>query len=320
MPFQNSGERAARIARTLPCNALGRDFVVGDLHGCTEKLSAALAEAGFNRRVDRLISVGDLTDRGPDSLGVLRLLLEPWFFAVRGNHDDMLLSALGHYRSSYHSPGDFYRNGGDWLLDLPANDRAWVERVAADRLLSLPHVLSVMGVEGGAVFHVVHAQLEAPTTGVVDCGEIDLLSDSRLTAVREGDLGPGAKIKGWTPESARAWAPLLNWSRGLAVEAHRGLATSRWVDIGRSVAIVGDQSYEEGLSPVFCGHSVMPCVVMHRSHVFIDTGACLGANRRLTVLPALQAIEELNRVALGYSDEIGVGGWPALSTTPEGIQ
>ena len=51
-------------------NTAGRDFGVGDIHGYFTKLQAALDAIGFNPAVDRLFSVGDLVDRGPESAEV----------------------------------------------------------------------------------------------------------------------------------------------------------------------------------------------------------------------------------------------------------
>lgn len=48
-------------------NILGRDFVVGDIHGEFSKLSKLLSLVGFDEHSDRLFSVGDLVDRGPES-------------------------------------------------------------------------------------------------------------------------------------------------------------------------------------------------------------------------------------------------------------
>src|SRR3546814_10866998 len=81
----------ANVHRHLAANKVGSDFIVGDLHGCLDLLQVELDRVGFDRAKDRLFSVGDLIDRGPDSMGCLRLLREPWFFAARGNHEDMLL-------------------------------------------------------------------------------------------------------------------------------------------------------------------------------------------------------------------------------------
>ena len=68
-------------------------WVVGDLHGCRRELDLLLEQHKFDPQQDLLISVGDIIDRGPDSLGCLALLQEPWFRCVRGNHEEMALSA-----------------------------------------------------------------------------------------------------------------------------------------------------------------------------------------------------------------------------------
>ena len=75
----------------LPSNQLGKDYIVGDLHGCFSLLERLMKEVSFNKNHDRLFSVGDLIDRGPESLRCLQLLSEPWFYAVKGNHEDMFL-------------------------------------------------------------------------------------------------------------------------------------------------------------------------------------------------------------------------------------
>ena len=45
-------------------------------------------------KLDYFISVGDNIDRGPESLNVLRLLNQPWFTSVKGNHEAMALDAF----------------------------------------------------------------------------------------------------------------------------------------------------------------------------------------------------------------------------------
>ena len=53
-----------------------------------------LKQRHFNPDTDLLIPVGDIIDRGPDSLKCLQLMQENWFYAVRGNHEQMALDAL----------------------------------------------------------------------------------------------------------------------------------------------------------------------------------------------------------------------------------
>ena len=66
----------------------GSTYLVGDIQGCFESLQALLAEVGFGD-ADRLWCVGDLVNRGPDSLAVLRFArnLGDRFACVLGNHD-----------------------------------------------------------------------------------------------------------------------------------------------------------------------------------------------------------------------------------------
>ena len=67
-----------------------RTIVVGDVHGCRRELERLLDRIGF-RSGDRLVFVGDLVARGPDSLGVLDIARRTGALIVRGNHEQKLL-------------------------------------------------------------------------------------------------------------------------------------------------------------------------------------------------------------------------------------
>ncbi|MDX8402696.1 MAG: symmetrical bis(5'-nucleosyl)-tetraphosphatase, partial [Mariprofundaceae bacterium] len=71
-----------------------RVFAIGDIQGCFMEMRDALDAAGFDARRDELWCVGDLVNRGPDSLTVLRFLrgLGRRCRAVLGNHDLQLLA------------------------------------------------------------------------------------------------------------------------------------------------------------------------------------------------------------------------------------
>ena len=64
-----------------------RTLIVGDIHGCLREFEALLDKAQFAVGEDRLILVGDLVNKGPDSLGVLRKARELSCEVVLGNHE-----------------------------------------------------------------------------------------------------------------------------------------------------------------------------------------------------------------------------------------
>lgn len=103
-------------------------YVVGDLQGCLDPLQRLLDRVRFDPASDRVWFVGDLVNRGPDSLGVLRLIrgLGDRAIAVLGNHDLHLLVAAGGHARIHR--GDTFQDVLaapdrdellDWLRHLP---------------------------------------------------------------------------------------------------------------------------------------------------------------------------------------------------------
>ncbi len=102
-------------------NLQGRDFIVGDIHGCFDELSDKLSSHRFNPETDRLFAVGDLIDRGPDSHKVLNWLNQAWFHSCLGNHEEMILNTL----TDDDANQDWFQNyGGEWWLEQTSEARS----------------------------------------------------------------------------------------------------------------------------------------------------------------------------------------------------
>jgi bis(5'-nucleosyl)-tetraphosphatase (symmetrical) len=106
--------------------------LIGDVQGCATALDAVLAEIGFSPSRDRLVVLGDLVNRGPDSLAVLRRLagLGDAAVCLLGNHDLHLLAVAHGVRALRRS---------DTFADvLGAPDREhWLAWLAAQPLAHL---------------------------------------------------------------------------------------------------------------------------------------------------------------------------------------
>jgi bis(5'-nucleosyl)-tetraphosphatase (symmetrical) len=103
-------------------------YAVGDIQGCYDELRALLDRIGFDPVADRLWLVGDLVNRGPESLSVLRYVkaLGDQAVVVLGNHDLHLLAlAVGNDRHAKKSNLDEVLSAPDrddildWLRHRP---------------------------------------------------------------------------------------------------------------------------------------------------------------------------------------------------------
>lgn len=136
------------MIKKLKKNTTGTDYFVGDIHGCYEQLMEALVKIKFNPDVDRLISVGDLVSRGPDSVKCLNLLKETWFHAVFGNHEDMMIKSFRHEWSTY----NYVQNGGKWFFHLPYEEQEQLVLLADAKMTLVIEVETDIGIIG-----VIHA-------------------------------------------------------------------------------------------------------------------------------------------------------------------
>lgn len=129
-------------------------LVVGDLHGCHTNLMNRLDEIEFSTKEDLLISVGDLIDRGSENVECLEMLQMPWFRAVRGNHEQMMLDALSPNGNVNH----WMANGGDWYFRLDY-DKERLVKALIELVRQLPYVIELN--TGGKTIVIAHADYPA---------------------------------------------------------------------------------------------------------------------------------------------------------------
>ena len=89
-------------------------YAIGDIHGCAKTLESLIAEIAPTAE-DHLVFIGDYVDRGPDSKGVIDVLVDLPSRCrctfLRGNHEEMMLNFLDHNELEL-----WHINGGDATL------------------------------------------------------------------------------------------------------------------------------------------------------------------------------------------------------------
>lgn len=179
-----------------------RTLVVGDVHGCLAELEALLGEAAYAPAHDRLVFLGDLLDRGPDPVGVLRLVRELGATCVMGNHEEKHLRYAAHEARRREDPT--YRNP----MRLDARQAGEHARLTREELLWLAGLPRWVSLGGGWV--AVHAGFvprvrltEQPPDWAIRLRYVDA-AGSPVSRAR-GDAGePGVRswAAAWTgPES-----------------------------------------------------------------------------------------------------------------------
>lgn len=156
---------ATRITRTALFSDVGDvrgPFdLIGDIHGCRAELDTLLDRLGWvgNAHPDgrKLIFVGDLVDRGPDTPGVLRRVMDlvaagnAW--CVRGNHEEKLIKVL--QRSGGARRPGRARGTDSVSPDSPALTHGLAESVAQLRAQSPEFVDEVIAFLDSLVSHYV---------------------------------------------------------------------------------------------------------------------------------------------------------------------
>ncbi len=237
--------------KVLPGNTRGSDFITGDVHGSINAFKESVKKLGKH---DRLMIVGDLTDRGEDSMAVLDTIIEinrktpGKINAIRGNHEDMLLKYLEmrllmHERSEWgEEPSEaelkqyqsvvakYRKNGGGWMID---NDNIPIEKLKLyrDYIASLPYIVHV---DDENPYHIVHADMP--------------FSDDELVA----------RIKKNQLTLSEEEIEYATWARLSSGHV-------RIKEVGRTANSI----------PVYCGHTILEGMRIISNSINLDVGSYL---------------------------------------------
>ena len=263
-----------KYRKILEVNTRGRDFVIGDLHGCYERLMAFLAFVNFDPLVDRIISVGDLADRGPMSYECYLLLNEPWFFAVQGNHEQMIADFLlgGPYAPFC------IQNGGRWVSKYAytMNEEESKEVARTARLSRELPLLLTVPMTNGKQFHVIHAELDSNYTLTdADLENQEVFDEIAFEQSMDGDF--------------------IIWGRRLFYPWYGAAITPEAIAEYKEYYNKTELGVMFGpeLSHIYCGHSVVTQPLTIGGQTNLDTGAFYSYNPERNPWAGLTATEPL---------------------------
>lgn len=125
------------------------DYCISDIHGCAKTLSALLDKLALTSD-DTLYFLGDSIDRGPDSKGVLDILMSlPNAVCLKGNHEDMMVRAHDNPDQEW----DYWiMNGGRATMESFGGK---VPKRYLDFLRGLPSIVELPG------FYLCHADISS---------------------------------------------------------------------------------------------------------------------------------------------------------------
>jgi serine/threonine protein phosphatase 1 len=226
-------------------------------------LEKALQQIDFRpEKGDRLISVGDIIDRGSQNLECLKLLDNDWFHMVLGNHELMALQSKLTLHTEIDKEGTevvyfkvaqnpesvgifntWISNGGDWIYKLKGEDLKTFFKYY--KLLEEEPIVLVVG-DGEDRYNVVHAEL---------CLKAWECTDALLDDIANG------KYTG--PFDIDYFVDRCVWGRSIIKQF-----TSKVMGYELQTANT------EARSITYCGHTPLGKPTKAGKHIYLDGGIC----------------------------------------------
>ncbi|GAA3806258.1 serine/threonine protein phosphatase [Streptomyces phyllanthi] len=170
-------------------------YVVGDVHGYLDELIAALQEKGlvdaagnWSAGTARLWFLGDFTDRGPDGIGVIDLVMRlsaeaaaagGYCKALMGNHELLLLGAKRFGDTPVNSGAGTATFQAAWLLN--GGQKTDMDRLQDHHLQWMARLDAMEEVDG-------HLLVHSDTTAYLDYGDsIEAVNDTVRETITRND-------------------------------------------------------------------------------------------------------------------------------------
>lgn len=183
------------VAAPGPATGPGPLYVVGDVHGYLDELVAALQEQGlidaagnWSAGTARLWFLGDFTDRGPDGIGVIDLVMRlsaeaaaagGYCKALMGNHELLLLGARRFGDTPVNSGAGTATFQAAWLLN--GGQKTDMDRLQDHHLQWMARLDAMEQVDG-------HLLVHSDTTAYLDYGDsIEAVNDTIRETLTRND-------------------------------------------------------------------------------------------------------------------------------------
>ncbi|MFC9279651.1 metallophosphoesterase [Streptomyces collinus] len=188
-------EPAVAAPAPVPATGPGPLYVVGDVHGYLDELMSALREKGLIDAAGqwcagtaRLWFLGDFTDRGPDGIGVIDLVMRlsaeaaaagGYCKALMGNHELLLLGAKRFGDTPVNSGAGTATFQAAWLLN--GGQKTDMDRLQDHHLQWMARLDAVEEVDG-------HLLVHSDTTAYLDYGDsIEAVNDTVRETLTRND-------------------------------------------------------------------------------------------------------------------------------------
>lgn len=218
----------------IPLDANKRHFVVGDIHGRFSTFLNLLKEIDYNEETDMIYSVGDLIDRGPQSVEVVKFFQKPNTWVTLGNHEQMVINPAEWYKTWMYAP-----NGGP-ATQASLREHGLTVKWLQEIFSKFPICLDVGESDNPDAFRIIHA--EQPPEWTEDT--------FRWFLAEEADDAPEGE---------------LLWSRKTITRAKQNIQAMRPADYG--IEFPDDWTNRN----IFCGHTPTENIIKVRNMYWIDT-------------------------------------------------